>query len=102
MNITLGAAATDKIASVNGGASALYPGQTFNFAVAGRGLDDPSINENSISFLGGPISVQGGLSGNKTSSTNTPILLFTVNVAPNAQPGLYTLVIHSSAGTAVY
>jgi uncharacterized protein (TIGR03437 family) len=103
MNITLGAAAAGPIASVNGGASALYPGQTLNFAVAGRGLDDPSINENSISFLGGPISVQGGsLSRSRTQSTNTPILLFTVNVAPNAQPGLYTLAIHSSAGTAAY
>jgi uncharacterized protein (TIGR03437 family) len=103
MNITLGAAATGQIASVNGGASALYPGQTFNFAIAGQGLDDPSINENSISFLGGPISMQGGsLSRSRTQSTNTPILLFTVNVAPNAQPGLYTLVIHSASGTAVY
>ena len=103
LNITLGAAGpVNGITTFFGGASVLYPGQTLDFAVVGHGLNDTSITENTISFLGAPITIQkGSLTVTKTTS-GTPVLLFTVQVAPDAKPGLYTLLVRSASSAAVY
>ena len=86
-----------------GGATVLRPGQTMDFAVFGKGLDSPAINETTVSFLGSPIAIQrGSLRRGRTSSTNLPIIIFTVQVPSSAPLGVATLLVRGASSAAVY
>jgi len=81
-------------------------GETLDVVLFGRGLEDATLSEDSISFLGAPISVQRGSLRRTTvvrgSGETRPALSFTVDVAPSAPVGVATAVIRSASATAVY
>ncbi len=85
-----------------GGAVAMGSGQLLDVGFEGPGLDDPTISESTISFLGAPISIVKGSLVRSMAANNTPILGFTVQVAPNASSGLATALVRSSTAAAVY
>ncbi|HYM10549.1 MAG TPA: carboxypeptidase regulatory-like domain-containing protein [Bryobacterales bacterium] len=85
------------------GAVPLRAGQSADFAVYGPGLDDPTISESTISFFGAPITiVKSSFSRGVTSPSKFPIVGVTIQVAPNAPPGLVTMLVRSSSAAAVY
>jgi len=89
------------------GAFVLRGGQRADVAVFGRGLDDPSISESTISFLGAPITIQAGSVRRTTVTLTTtgavlPVLIVTVQVAPAAPFGVATILVRSAQAAAVY
>lgn len=98
-----GSAPAGQSIALFGGAVGLRAGQTVDFAVFGAGLDDPTISESTISFLGAPLTIQkGSLRRGRTAPSNLPLIAFTVQVATSAPPGLATLLVRSSNSAAVY
>jgi uncharacterized protein (TIGR03437 family) len=88
--------------SLAGGAFAVRSGPAMTVAAFGNGLDDPSITESTISFLGAPITVQAGSLRRGRTTSGAPSLSFLVTVASNAPAGVATLVVSSSTASVVF
>jgi uncharacterized protein (TIGR03437 family) len=105
INIQGGGAAPAGSSSIQlyGGAATLHAGDTVDFAVFGPGLNDPSITEASISFLGAPITVvKGSVRRGTTRTSQLPTLSFTIRVSSSAPSGVSTLLVQGAGGIAVF
>jgi uncharacterized protein (TIGR03437 family) len=85
----------------------LVPGREYIVEVHGDALDDPSVTEASVSFLGTGCSLVPGSFEHAgtvkfTSGDEYPLLRFRITVAAGAPPGELSLRISSDAGSSVY
>jgi len=99
-----GAGALDSAIPLASRGFAIVRGQTASVSLAGPGLDDPAISENTISFLGSPVTIEpGSLRRTRAADgSNLPVLRFSVQVAPAAPLGSASNVVAAGAGAAVF
>ncbi len=97
-----GAGAPGNSILLSGNAFALRAGQTAVVAVFGAGLDDPSISESTISFLGASIAIQAGSLRRSRTGSGAPVLQFTVQVPATAPAGVATVLVRSATAAAVF
>ncbi len=88
--------------SLFAGPFALNAGQPAVVAVFGRGLDDPTITESAVSFLGAPVTIRPGTFSRGFTTSGIPSLRFTVDVARDAPLGVATVLVRSATAAAVF
>jgi uncharacterized protein (TIGR03437 family) len=104
INITIGGSGpAGGAVSRSSGAFVLVCGASSEVRLIGRGLEDAGITENTISFLGAPITLRSGsLRRGFDPVSGLPFLQFTVQVAPDAPPGLATVAVRASTATGLF
>ncbi len=104
MNITQGGSGpVNGAISFGSGGFPLTRGTASDVLLIGRGLDDATLSESSLSFLGAPITIRSGsLTRGSNPSNGLPYLRFTVQVAGDAALGLATAVVRGSTSTVLY
>ena len=99
-----GAAANGEIAARVG--AMVEPGLEYLVEVHGEGLDDPSLTEASLAFIGAEINVVGGTlerdTVNFTDGSSFPSLEFRMTVGAGALPGLASLRISNDTESVMY
>ena len=82
------------------------PGVEYRVEVHGEGLDDPSLTEASLTFIGADINVVGGTldrgTVNFSDGSSFPLLDFRMTVGAGAQPGLASLRISNAVESVMY
>ena len=82
------------------------PGVEYRAEVHGEGLDDPSLTEASLAFLGADIALVGGAleqdTLNFSDGSSFPLLRFRITVAAGVPPGLASLRISNDTESAMY
>ena len=82
------------------------PGVEYRIEVHGEGLDDPSLTEASLTFIGADINVVGGTldrgTVNFSDGSSFPLLEFRMTVGAGAQPGLASLRISNAVESVMY
>jgi len=103
LNISGGGAAAPSEDITSFAGALVEQGTVYTMAVFGENLDDPDITGASLSFLANGVGIVPGFFGRGTvriQDDTLPLLHFRIRVAPDAPPGLATLVL-SAAGETV-
>lgn len=105
LNLEGSAAAPAGVSDPGGLLAEVQPGGLFDIELYGEGLDNPAINESSISFLGAGIEVVEGTLVRDTArfsdGTVFPLLRFRVEVFSDTPAGLVSALVATSSEVAV-